>query len=664
MFAVPESPIRFSPPWLRLIAVVALCAPAGQASAEQTLESMLVSASGPDSSALNLLEPTTAITATQIQQQQAANLNQLISGRRGVYASREGGPGGVNSLSIRGAEPNFSAVLIDGVAVNDPTNTRGGSFDLATLAAGSLRRIEVIAGPQSLAYGSDSLAGVILLTTFDPAPLGNAVSGYYEKAESGAFRSGVRTQLADDSQSLALRGGRENTRNTYTGSSLALSERALRYSANGHERWQFTLGGREAEFGKRAYPEQSGGPEFAVTDDRDSNDGRDQTYYLTTRLAVTEGWSLAVQFNEFDRELDYDSPGVAPYNNVPANRYRADYERKQWRLISEVLMGPLNVNAGVDRRWEQGDSRGEVVFANIPLDGLGFLLGLPSPPVETGLSLPAELVLPTDYALRRTTAGKFLQANWQFDSGLVLSAGVRRDATEGDDETTRRYLAALPVSDNAKVTASYSEGYKSPSFFALGHGLVGNPDLRPERAESYQLTFDWQWSPQWLWQLSLFNSRYRDLIDFDAEQFTNVNRNRVDSEGGELSVQWQGAEWRALVALSRTALEVVDEPERHFANRPEKIARFDLGWTGVDKLSWFAQLHYVGSQYASSLHSGETREQQLDAYTLVNTALRWQALPQLGLTAAIDNVFNQGFSEAVGFPGPGRLARVGIELSF
>ncbi|MFT5033812.1 MAG: hypothetical protein ACI9OO_001748, partial [Bacteroidia bacterium] len=54
---------------------------------------------------------------------------------------------------------------------------------------------------------------------------------------------------------------------------------------------------------------------------------------------------------------------------------------------------------------ERGDSSGEVVFTNVSADALGFLLGLPSLPVESGMSLPLEFILPTDYRMRRTTEG-------------------------------------------------------------------------------------------------------------------------------------------------------------------------------------------------------------------------------------------------------------------
>jgi outer membrane cobalamin receptor len=43
-----------------------------------------------------------------------------------------GSRGGISSVYIRGGDPNFTLVMIDGIQINDPTNPRGGSVDLST----------------------------------------------------------------------------------------------------------------------------------------------------------------------------------------------------------------------------------------------------------------------------------------------------------------------------------------------------------------------------------------------------------------------------------------------------------------------------------------------------------------------------------------------------
>ena len=47
-----------------------------------------------------------------------------------LWVEEQGGPGGITSIALRGAEANHTLVLLDGVQLNDPTNSRGGAFDL------------------------------------------------------------------------------------------------------------------------------------------------------------------------------------------------------------------------------------------------------------------------------------------------------------------------------------------------------------------------------------------------------------------------------------------------------------------------------------------------------------------------------------------------------
>src|SRR3954462_2878173 len=78
-----------------------------------------------------------------------------------LFVEQSGGRGSVVSLFTRGAKPNFTLVLLDGVKANDPTNTRGGSYDFSTLDLNDIARVEFVRGPASAIYGSDAVGGVI-----------------------------------------------------------------------------------------------------------------------------------------------------------------------------------------------------------------------------------------------------------------------------------------------------------------------------------------------------------------------------------------------------------------------------------------------------------------------------------------------------------------------
>src|SRR3954469_7513200 len=101
------------------------------------------------------------IDAARIAARNPASAVDLLRDLPGLFVQQSGGRGSVVSLFTRGAKPNFTLVLLDGVKANDPTNTRGGSYDFSTLDLNDIERIEFVRGPASAVYGSDAVGGVI-----------------------------------------------------------------------------------------------------------------------------------------------------------------------------------------------------------------------------------------------------------------------------------------------------------------------------------------------------------------------------------------------------------------------------------------------------------------------------------------------------------------------
>ena len=82
----------------------------------------------------------------------------LVPGAQVVQAGQRGA---VTSLFVRGGASNFNKVLIDGVAANDI----GGGFDFSSVSVTGVDSVEVLREANSVIYGSDSLSGVVSITT-------------------------------------------------------------------------------------------------------------------------------------------------------------------------------------------------------------------------------------------------------------------------------------------------------------------------------------------------------------------------------------------------------------------------------------------------------------------------------------------------------------------
>jgi vitamin B12 transporter len=128
---------------------------------------VVVTATGVEQPVGQIGQAVTIIDRAEIERRQTISISDLLGTTPGITVSRNGGFGGFTSLRIRGAEAEQTLTLIDGVRVNDPSSP-GGGFDFGNLLAGSVERIEVLRGPNSVAWGSQAIGGVVNIVTATP----------------------------------------------------------------------------------------------------------------------------------------------------------------------------------------------------------------------------------------------------------------------------------------------------------------------------------------------------------------------------------------------------------------------------------------------------------------------------------------------------------------
>jgi iron complex outermembrane receptor protein/vitamin B12 transporter len=553
----------------------------------------------------------------------------------GVMVEEQGGPGGLSAVSIRGGEANFTLVQLDGVTVNDPTNTRGGGFDFSRLDPATVARIEIVRGPQSAIYGSDALAGVINILSV------KGDSGHQQTLRAVAGEDDYSNYSASASGSLGSVGyavdfATRDDGEPVPGSTRETEQAGVRLGWQATDDHFFNIDYRYLDGQRSAYPEQSGGPEFAVSDDLDVSDFRDQTYSAGWRADLSDRWRSALSASYHKHEEEYYSPGISPFMAVPPNGADTEFERQQLQWVNTLRHSDAYwFNLGADYRDEQGESRGYLDFGGFPV--------------------------PTDFALDRSTSGLFIDGHARVIPELLLQGSARYDDPDGfSAETTLNFGARYTLSETTSFSANWGQAFKLPSFFALGHALVRNPDLQPELADSWDIGVNWVASDALRIEATYFSNEFEDLIDFDPQLFTNVNRKEVKTRGLELQLGWTPLTPLELQAqLTYTDIDIRDSSVR-LMNRPEWLAGATALWHLAP--DWSATLDYqwTGEQYASSLYTGKTVVETLDDYHRVDWNLRWRASDRLALELAIDNLLDEDYQTAVGFAAPGRAVRFGI----
>ena len=555
----------------------------------------------------------------------------------GLLIEEQGGAGGLTAVSIRGGESNFTVVLVDGVQLNDPTNTRGGSFDFSNLDVANIERIEVVRGPQSAVYGSDALAGVINIITRRPsdkhqqniaAELGENDYEHFTLGASGAFGA----------LGYSLQATRRDSGEQVEGSTRENDEFNLGLNWTPAERHALSFNYRYLDGERTSFPEQSGGPEFAVSRELDHNAYEDNTLAAAWRWQLMANWQSDLGFNRFEHSEDYFSPGIYPFFEVPAQVSTTEFTRDQVRWVNSLEFGDgIHVAAGADYRREDGDSQGELDF--------GFFQ------------------LPTDFQLDRRTTGLFIDGHTRPVAPLLLQASIRYDDPDDfDSETTVKLGAKYDLSNSWSLSGNWGEAFKLPSFFALGHALVGNPELRPETADSWDVGLNWAAFDGLQLGAHYFSNEYSDLIDFDPELFINVNRKEVDTTGVEFEADWAATATLQLVGhATYTDIDVKDDAAP-LGGRPDWAAGATALWQVSPNWRSVLDYQWIGEQYASSMHSGESVTETLDDYHLLDLSVAWQMLRWASVELAVDNLLDEDYHNAVGFPGPGRTVRVALRL--
>lgn len=595
-----------------LLAAVALPTPA----LAEDGEAIVVTASRTEPGGVAIID------RTRIETFQPVTALDLLDRVAGVRAFSKGGVGGGSYLSIRGGEPNFTLVLLDGVKVNDPTNSQGGAFDLAQIDPDALERIEVARGARSAIHGADALSGVVNLRLrevragerFGAARAAIDSEGGF--GVGGTFGHGWRDGGFLASASLSDSG------DLTEGSDLDRRQ-LLAKASHDLEAVTLTALALHARTEREAFPEDSGGPRLAVVRERERRD----TDLTVMSLALTgrdERLRPNLVLNWSRQDVDADTPPIPPV--APAITADSRFDRIE--VLGDLRFQPtssLSLAAGAGYIDEDGRSRGTLDFGG---------------------------PLPADFDIGRDIASGFAEATFS-SGGVTATAGIRYDdaSTSSGEWTGRASLRAGPF------VASLSEGYKLPSLYALAYPIIANPDLKPERSRSFEAGIEHDLAGVTL-HVAYFHNRFRDLIDFDPDRFTNVNRARVTTQGVEAEAEGQiAAGWRARGSL--TYLDV--DSATPLRSRPKWQGAASVEWQASERLALSFAGRFNDDFLDSSVPTGSI---EVDGHVEFDAALRYAVTDGVSLTLTARNLLSADHEEAVGFPAPGRVVRLAIGARF
>jgi len=598
----------------------------------------------------------TALDRAAIRASQATVVSDLLAQTPGVGFARNGGPGALTGVFIRGAGSDETLVLIDGVRVNDPTDP-GGAYDFGQLLTGDISRIEVLRGPQSTLWGSQAIGGVVNIVTAPPGgpPHGEA------SFEGGSYGTTYeRASVAGTAGPVALRlgGGYYDT-----GGVSAFDRKFGGRETDGFHQGQ--LSGRAdvtltryADLDLRAYYSEGRTsidgyppPSYALADGPEFQASRQLTDYAGLNVALFDGRlknRIAFEYAENDRDIpavtDYDSP--------------AKY-------------------AGVTQRYEyQGTAAlprdGKLVFgAERERSGFADLSSSPQSDPRNNVTIDSG----------------YAQVSGDVVRDLTLTAGVRHDShqTFGDHDTGQ-VGAAWRLNGGATILrSSWGTGFKAPTLYQL-YSDYGNTRLKPEEAEGWDGGVEQRfWDGRVVLQAGYFGRDTSNLIAFfycgggadplcagpggPARLGYYANVAKAHAEGAELQGE-VAVTPRLSLSGEYTYTHSVDRSTGSFtfgkllARRPQDTASSTLTYAFPDAATAAVAVRYAGDSFDDAANTI-----RLKAYTLVDLRGSYP-LPRrfapvgLELYGRIENLFDARYETAYRYGTLGRGAYAGVRAKF
>ncbi len=566
---------------------------------------------------------------TALQQSNAESVVNALRMLPGISVSRAGGAGGVSSIYLRGGEANFVPVLINGIQVNDPGNSRGGAYDFDNLDLQSIDRIELVRGAQSAVYGSDSLSGLVNVVTARGQQSQRVLLQLGGTSEGGKS-AGARIHAPVNNGSLTLGARSVDAGESVEGYTHDADYLDLSYHSSDDAKSRLSAFARMVDADRSAFPEDSGGPELAASRRLDEGETQEVTFGVNASREFVSGMRVHAKVGWHEIQDKLDSPGIAPFDRVPPNYTDSEFRRRTAAVWGSRSGAWGQIRLGMDTRYEDGSSDGFVEFFGTPIESA--------------------------YSLEREQYGVFAEIQSEL-VGAELSASVRVDhADEFDEESALSVGVSYPfASSRSRISVNWNEGYKLPSFFALGNSLVGNPSLQPERSRGWELQYEHQFreTPANL-RFTYFDNDYQDLIDFDPESFTNLNRSRVSAKGLESRLQWIIGATLDL-AIHSTYVDYDAPAGVRLRGRPDLKFGATIAYKPTEKVEVFTAYRRVGEVYQSSLVTGFV---ELEEYDTLDFTSSISLENGVSIALSVDNVLNNKYREAVGTPSPERLFRM------
>ncbi|WP_231743349.1 TonB-dependent receptor plug domain-containing protein [Janthinobacterium sp. B9-8] len=607
------------------------------AMADVTLDTVVVTATRSERRVDDTPVRTEVISRAEIEKTHARTLKDAIENIPGLQLREVHGKSGYE-LSLQGLSSDQVLVLIDGLPIAASTSS---TVNLSQYLLSEVDHIEVIKGAASAQYGSSAMGGVINVITrrVKPGFSGSAdasLGSYGAQNDSGKFwDAGLKHGQ------FQLEGGSEHWRARLSGDVLDDAGFGAK-----PENWsrQGDASKRQQYGAKLSWLPQAGDELWVEGSHYREDDVQRYQRYVPPRLLAqekTEGIArdrfvagaktsfangMRVQAQLLDEVYDSEGKEYSLGDLMSVRRFEQHLNH---------LTAQVDLPAWYSQLWQFGvDWRKENVSQSV--NGVSEFLGSKKVSKES-----RELFVQNDI---------FFGDDWE----VVLGLRVQDDSDFGMHAAPKIALRGnVWESGDWKgvLRGSFGQGYRVPNLkerhflfdhSSLGYMVLGNPNLKPESSNSWQLGGNLALSRKVSLDINAYFNQVKDLIQVDeinavtsngVSKFTYKNIARTETRGIETALDWRVSDQLNINTSYTYSLSKDLDSGKALTRRPENMARFGLDWEVLAGSTFTLRSRYQSAELIDSAKNAHS-----DAWMTTDIKFNQKINKNITAYIGIDNV--------------------------
>lgn len=619
--------------------------------------------------------PTQSLSKEELKNLQVLQVSDAVKHFAGVTVKDYGGIGGLKTVSLRSLGAEHTTVGYDGITLSD---CQTGQIDIGRFSLDNVDRLSLSNGQNNTIFQPARFfasAGLLNIQTLTPHFKTDKPTNI-----SGSFKTGS-WGLANPSLLVEQK----------LNSKWALSLNSEWMSANGHYPYTLYYGDEKS---------------------MSTREKRKNTEVKTLRaeaglfgtLSDTEQWRIKAYYYQSSRGLpnattlyyDYASQHLWDKNTFVQSQYKKEFNRKwvfqasgKWNWSYQRYLDPdyKNTERKQDNKYYQQEYYLSASVLYRMLSNLSFSLSTDGSINTLDANLP-NFATPTRYSWLTVIAGKYVNNRLTVSaSGLatVIDEKTKQGASGGNHQKLTPYISASiqPFSnEELRIRFFYKDVFRLPNFNDLYYGQIGNNDLRPEKAQQFNVGITYnkaisEFLPYLSVTADVYYNKVSDKIIATPTKnlfiWSMVNLGEVEIKGIDVTGNLSIRPWKKLrINLSgnytyQRALDMTDPQGKTYKHQIAYTPRTSASGQASIETPWINLSYSFLSSGKRYILGQNISENRLPGYRDHNLSasrdLKIRNLDTM-LSVEIMNLLDKNYEVVKNFPMPGRSVRATLKISY